>query len=138
MIAHFSDFMHAMFITTTNTCTCMQFRVWVNFNFCDLIQYHIWTLCYIYMRAPVVNYTDSQLQQIIFYLPTTLIFLVPTKVPGSPLLRSRHSITNPFKLGFAAMLSVDEDGGHDPPMLLAALRYGPHVPLDTAHCAKAM
>ena len=58
---------------------------------------------------------------------------------------SLHSITNPFKLGSAVMLSVDV--GHDEPMglLLATLRYGPHVPLDAetggAHgvvCVKGM
>ena len=58
---------------------------------------------------------------------------------------SLDSITNPFKLGFAVMFSVDV--GHDEPMglLLATLRYGPHVPLDAeaggahgAACAKAM
>ena len=79
------------------------------------------------------------------HLPIILMLPVPNKVPGSPLLMSLHSITNPFKLGFAVMLSVDV--GHDPPMglLLATLRYRPHVPLDDeaggAHgavCAKAM
>ena len=79
------------------------------------------------------------------HLPVILIFPVPTKVPGSPLLTSLHSITNPFKLGFAVMVSVDV--GHDEPMglLLATLRYGPHVPLDDADggahgaiCTKAM
>ena len=61
------------------------------------------------------------------HLLIILIFPVPNKVPGSPLLMSLHSITNPFKPGSAVMFSVDV--GHDEPMgfLLATLRYGPHV-----------
>ena len=66
-----------------------------------------------------------------------VIFPVPIKVPGDPELTSLHSIVNPFKAWFAVMVSVDN--GHAEParlgLLLAALRYAPHVPLVDEHGA---
>ena len=61
-----------------------------------------------------------------------LTFLEPAKVPGFPVVISKHSKTKPFKLGSAMMVSTETWHGKPEAMgpLLAALRYVPQVPIE--------